>query len=412
MKNIAIVGPGFKPVPDVQGGAIEHLITILLEENEIYNKYQFDVYTLSDPLLNTKYYNNTRLIQIVNYQHFLPIRIIFSITNRIFKILNIKKAYNYISCITPYYIKKRYDLILVENNVEMFFRIKKSYPDVKTIFHIHNDFDTVDTDYDKTEKRIIKLEKDVDIIVTASNYLKEHIKTIVDSSKVHVIKNCIDKERFTMTDNLEKKLGILRSRYNISENHFVILFCGRFDRWKGLLELLKSIEMMEDNENVRLLLIGSSWFGSKEEKEYCKSVNKMIDRLKEKVLYCGYISQEKIHEVYAVASLVAIPSQCEEAFGMTALEAISMGKPCVASACGGLLDILDSNCAKLIIRDSRYIQRFAQALDELYKNEELLKRLQEGALIKAQSFSDKKDYYKKFIKILERIINNNIGLKS
>ena len=41
MKKILIVTPNVSPIPDVDGGATENLITILLEENEKYKKNKF-----------------------------------------------------------------------------------------------------------------------------------------------------------------------------------------------------------------------------------------------------------------------------------------------------------------------------------------------------------------------------------
>ena len=110
MWNVAVVGPGFKPVPDVKGGAVEHLITVLLDENEYYKKCHFDVYTTLDPLLDKKFYKQTQIIQIKNYQTFFPVRIMFSFLNRTYKLFRIKKSNHYMSCILPLYIKR--DMIL------------------------------------------------------------------------------------------------------------------------------------------------------------------------------------------------------------------------------------------------------------------------------------------------------------
>ena len=43
--NILIISPGILPVPAVNGGAVENLIEIFLEENEKYNKNNITVYS-------------------------------------------------------------------------------------------------------------------------------------------------------------------------------------------------------------------------------------------------------------------------------------------------------------------------------------------------------------------------------
>src|SRR5574344_2008481 len=48
MKKIAIVNNGELPVPAVKGGAVECLIDLLLNENEKYGKFHFEVYSIYD----------------------------------------------------------------------------------------------------------------------------------------------------------------------------------------------------------------------------------------------------------------------------------------------------------------------------------------------------------------------------
>jgi len=51
-------------------------------------------------------------------------------------------------------------------------------------------------------------------------------------------------------------------------------------------------------------------------------------------------SQTKIAEIYAISDLVAVCSKKPESFGRTAAEALAMNVPVVASAQGGVLDIV------------------------------------------------------------------------
>ena len=48
MKKIALVLPEVYPVPAVKGGAIEELVTILLEQNEIEKKAEFLVFSMAN----------------------------------------------------------------------------------------------------------------------------------------------------------------------------------------------------------------------------------------------------------------------------------------------------------------------------------------------------------------------------
>ena len=46
--KLAIVSPGFVPVPAVKGGAVEQLIEYVINANEIYHKYDIYLYKIND----------------------------------------------------------------------------------------------------------------------------------------------------------------------------------------------------------------------------------------------------------------------------------------------------------------------------------------------------------------------------
>lgn len=404
MKNsIAIITSGLKPVPAVCGGAVEELTSILLKENEKYENYQIDVYTLANPNLERFKYKNTNLIQIKNRQKIIPIRVIFSFINRVCKLFKIKKHYDYMSYIIPKYVKKYYDLIIVENSNSIFLQLKKRYIKTPMVLHLHNDFDALETDYDKTRKKIIQVEKKAVAIWTASYYLKEHIYSIIDSHKVFVLENCIDKEKYQYNP-IANRMTSFYWENELKKEDFIIVYCGRFDKTKGLLELLEAISLLSDNKNIKLLLVGTNWFGTKEEREYNNLVMKAIEKLKGKVINCGYVEQNKMPQIYEIADIVIIPSQIKEAFGMVALEAISMGKPCIATACGGLLDILDEECGILIQQNEEYVKNLAKAINELYSNKKKVLDMGKKSYEKSIKFSDNKQYYKNFVKLVEYIL--------
>lgn len=64
MIKLAIISPGFLPVPAVNGGAVEQLITNILDENEKNHTFDIDVYTINDPKLSKLNYKYTNIIVI------------------------------------------------------------------------------------------------------------------------------------------------------------------------------------------------------------------------------------------------------------------------------------------------------------------------------------------------------------
>lgn len=61
MKKIVVINNGTLPLPAVKGGAVETLINLLIDENEIFGKFQFEVYSIydSEAVVHSKKYKYT-----------------------------------------------------------------------------------------------------------------------------------------------------------------------------------------------------------------------------------------------------------------------------------------------------------------------------------------------------------------
>lgn len=77
----------------------------------------------------------------------------------------------------------------------------------------------------------------------------------------------------------------------------------------------------------------------------------------------GWVTQEELHSLYARAAVVVCPSR-REGFGLVCAEAMAHGKPVVATATGGLLDlVLDGQTGALVpAGDSRALRGAIDAL--------------------------------------------------
>lgn len=64
MQHIALITPGILPVPASLGGAIETLLTTVIEQNEKTPQYVFDVYTVLTATQERREYRNTHIIEI------------------------------------------------------------------------------------------------------------------------------------------------------------------------------------------------------------------------------------------------------------------------------------------------------------------------------------------------------------
>ena len=57
-------------------------------------------------------------------------------------------------------------------------------------------------------------------------------------------------------------------------------------------------------------------------------------------------------EIYGLADVLVIPTLCQEAFGMVALEGMVMRVPIISTKSGGLVEVLNADTAILIDREN------------------------------------------------------------
>ncbi len=128
---------------------------------------------------------------------------------------------------------------------------------------------------------------------------------------------------------------ITRHDLGIAQNDKVILFVGRLNRDKGMLELAEAFDVLaKQRSDVWLLLVGAEEdVPFSRIQEICRSER---DRLR-------YVSFTSTPERYmAAADIFCLPSY-REGFGMTIIEAASCRLPAVASRIYGITDAVDED---------------------------------------------------------------------
>ena len=88
---------------------------------------------------------------------------------------------------------------------------------------------------------------------------------------------------------------------------------------------------------------------------------------------------------YRAADVVLVPSR-SESFGLVALEAAACGIPVVASAVGGLLNIVHDGVTGLLV-DGRDPDRYARAIDQLLADPAGAATMGAAAAVRARRFT-------------------------
>jgi L-malate glycosyltransferase len=103
-----------------------------------------------------------------------------------------------------------------------------------------------------------------------------------------------------------------------------------------------------------------------------------------------HTAQKDMHPFYSRASVVvnfSIPDQCKETFGMTLLEGMCYGLPVIAPPAGGPMEIVREGMNGFCI-DARNTGMLQQSIMEIQANDDLRKRLSQGALSTAELFEE------------------------
>ena len=179
-----------------------------------------------------------------------------------------------------------------------------------------------------------------DKIIAISKYTSRSIikEYSISACKIEIIPNAVDVNKFN-----PKIAGYeIRERLNIQAAP-IVLFVGRLDVNKGISYLLKAFsKIIEDLPDAKLVVVGEGPLKN----NALSLLNKY--NIKKSVMLIGRVSEEDLPEFYAASDLVVLPSLME-GFGITLLEAMASGKPCVATRAGGVEDAVINGETGLLV---------------------------------------------------------------
>ena len=169
-------------------------------------------------------------------------------------------------------------------------------------------------------------------IITCSYYMRDHVSWCfrAPENKVCVVPNGVDVTKFNFIFNYWE----IRNRFaHASEK--ILLFVGRLVPEKGLDVLIKALPIILGNGvDAKIVVVGEG----PQRDEYQRLANDY--GLGNKILFTGHIDDWTLRALYRVADIAIVPSRFEP-FGIVALEAMAAHCPLVASAVGGLNEIVD-----------------------------------------------------------------------
>ena len=175
---------------------------------------------------------------------------------------------------------------------------------------------------------------DADAVIAVSNGTKEDILRVypVPPERVHVIYNGIDLNEYKKTND-----AAALEKYGVDPNSPFVLFVGRITRQKGVTHLVDAIPHMPPDTQVVLCA------GAPDTPEIAAEMREKVDEAKKRnsrVIWIEkMVSKPEVIQLYSHARVFCCPSVYEP-FGIINLEAMACHAPVVASAVGGIKEVV------------------------------------------------------------------------
>ncbi len=202
------------------------------------------------------------------------------------------------------------------------------------------------------------------LIVTVSRYSFQKIVQLygVDETKIRVVPNGVDPQRFKPAEDCEKIKDVIGGK-----NEQVILFVGNLIPRKGLHYLIEAAkQVVKESKETKFVVVGDGPL-----KSHLISYSKE-QGVSDKFVFLGYIPEETLKRLYNCADVFASPS-IQEGQGITLLEAQATAKPVVAFNVTAINEVVKNKETGLLVKPDSH--ELANAILTLLSNESLREKM-------------------------------------
>ncbi len=315
--TVAVVSPGLLPVPPVSGGSVETVIQKMAEITG--TKFKIDIYGRTAPALPAKETKNgiTHIRIPAKPDYFRKIR--SSIKNR------------------------HYSIIQAENRPLFIPQTKAGNPGSKFICSLHSLIHIAENLI--KPGLTLQIFHQCDKILVYSQFMRDRLIEMFPRVSDRVCSIHLgtepDKFRPRWEPYIQKQAGALKRKLRIPEHHKVVLFAGRVIPKKGVHILVTAMEqVLKEYPDCCLVVLGSGWFGNTRPSPYIKTLHKMALKIAKNVRFTNYVHPGDLPLYFALGDVFVCPSQWDEPFGLVNTEAMASGVPVVASARGGIPEVV------------------------------------------------------------------------
>ena len=194
----------------------------------------------------------------------------------------------------------------------------------------------------------------VDSFIYVSRHQADyHVAQGIPRSKTTIIHNAVNMKEFMRSYDT----AAVRAELDSKHDERLVGLIGRIDWWKGHEYFLEAIaEVAKQIRGIKGVIIGELANASiNRNRQYLNKLESMVKSLgiEDKIMFTGFRSD--IPRLIAALDVVVHASSTPEPFGLVVIEGMAAGKPVVATAAGGVPEIIEDGVNGLLIpcKDSK-----------------------------------------------------------
>jgi len=192
---------------------------------------------------------------------------------------------------------------------------------------------------------LLKVLKGADAIIAVTKSEQKFIvEKGVPDEKVHTIGIGVDVKKLRGGNGT-----IFRIKHNISQEEPIVLFVGRKEVDKGIVQLLRAMALIWSRmPNASLVIIGSEGILPNDTRRYYDTLSLVPSRNRQKIFDLGVVSENEKLDALSAADILVVPSR-RDSFGIVYLEAWSYHKPVVGARCAPIWDTIDDGVNGMLV---------------------------------------------------------------
>lgn len=406
MKNdVLIIYGSLNSVPSPEGAAPAKVIYETVESLE---DNQFKVLSNYNPKLKSVSYNRDLFLHVkpnvINTFALIVLKLLYPYKKRKQKFTTSSdEQLKYFISVCRFLFFNRYKKLVVHVSVGLVSMIKLFFPKRQVVFYHHGT--SLHSKYN--EQQWIQL-------ITNSKAIFAVNKIALKKAN-NIFKNQLDPTRYFGISNaiipkvtFEQAIDYYKNR-SLDANTFVFAFSGRICIEKGVLNLLSAFQKVyEKNKKVHLIVFGAAGTRGTHtiKTEYLIKCHDFAQKNNIPITFAGFLKNDDLLKSISEVDVVISSTDnklYQEGMPLSLLEALSLGKPIIATNSGGNSEVVQDYKNGILIKSNPYIDELADAMLKISSDKELYTKFSKAAYTSYIENHSYKSYNKAFLKALKAI---------